>query len=330
MKAFRISALLLAAMLMFSSCTEDMVSDSRIAMGTLVTVSLPERDAAAMDDVFSLIYEIDGEISRFSEKSWIGRINEAAGSAPVQVPEEIYSLVKEAVEMAYRTGGVFNPAVGPLSSLWALGTEDARVPSQDEISRVLPLLDYTLIELDDSDHSVFLPLPGMALDLGGVGKGYASDKVAELLGALGVGSALVNLGGNVLAYGTRPDGEPWRIGIRDPEGDASSYFIVVDVSDSTVITSGGYQRYIEKDGVRYHHILNSETGYPYETDILSATVISSSGTLGDMLSTTLFAEGSDKAMASARAFGVRCILLLEDGSVLDSDSSDGDVAVMEE
>ena len=322
-------ALLLVSFL--TSCgSEKMVTDSRIAMGTLVIVSLPESDEEAMDGIFSLIYEIDHKLSRYNPSSWISRINQAAGEESVSLPEDIYALVKASVEMAFFTDGIFNPAIGPLSALWGMGTESAGVPDGEEINEVLPLLDYSLIELVDENCSVYLPLEGMALDLGGVGKGYAADCVRKYLEEAGVKSALVNLGGNVLAYGHKSNGEDWRIGIRDPEKSESSFFTTVDVADETVITSGSYQRYIEQDGMRYHHILDSQTGYPAETDILSATVIGASGTLGDMLSTTLFALGSEKAMEMADRLGIKVVLYLSDGSVLSSDGHDSQIAVLEE
>ena len=292
-------------------------------MDTLITVTLPEDEEDIAEDIFSLVYEIDGELSRYNQSSWISKINENAGISPVAVPEDIYSLIKASVDMAYRTDGVFNPAIGPLSGLWAFGSEDARVPSEEEISSVLPLLDYTLIELSDSDNSVYLPLEGMALDLGGVGKGYASDCISQMLAKSRSDGLIANLGGNILAYGSAEGGRPWRIGIRNPDGGAEDSVFVVDAENCTVITSGVYQRYIEEDGVRYHHILDYRTGYPFDSDIVSATVISESGTLGDMLSTTLLALGSEKALDFASSMGVRCILILTDGTIIDSDSLDG-------
>ncbi len=313
----RITAIiLLSMMVMLVSCSEKMVTDSRLAMGTLVTVTLPESDSERMDDIFTLVYSLDRELSRYTPGSWIYRINSSAGVSPVTVPPGIFSLISESVDMAYRTDGVFNPAIGPLTLLWGMGTESARVPEESEIEAVLPLLDYREIELDEENLSVYLPRKGMSLDLGAVGKGYASDIIHRFLEDEGIKHAIVNLGGNVLAHGGKPDGTPWQIAIRNPEGDASSYSAVVDVFDGTVITSGGYQRYIEKDGVRYHHILDSSTGYPFRSDILSATVVNPSGTLGDMLSTIVFSEGSEKAAAIAEEYGVTLILTLEGGEVV--------------
>ena len=305
------------------------MTDSRIAMGTLVTVTLYESDAGKADDIFSYIYELDSEISRYTDGSYIDMINDSAGISPVQVPDEIYSLIESTVVMAEETEGFFNPAIGPLTALWGIGTEDARIPSDDEIAAVLPLLDWRSIILDDEERSVFLKEKGMSLDLGAVGKGWAADMVQGYLESLSVEHAIVNLGGNILLVGGKEDGSGWNVGIKDPEN-SSSVFMRLSIEDGTVITSGGYQRYIEKDGVIYHHILDSRTGYPFTTDILSATVINPSGTLGDMLSTVLFAAGSEKAEAIASQHGVRAILKLEDGRIIDTDSTEGEIAVMEE
>ena len=321
--------IILSVLLLSVSCTENTVSDSRIAMGTIVSVTLYESDDDKIDDIFSYIYSLDSMISRYNEKSYIAMINSNAGISPVTVPDEVYGLVKVSLEMAKETDGLFNPAIGPLSSLWGFGTEDARVPSSDEIKGVLPLLDWRKIKLSDDDNSVFLENEGMAIDLGAVGKGWAADMIDSYLDELGVEHALVNLGGNVLLHGGKADGSAWRVGIRDPENLSSSYASVA-IEDGTVITSGGYQRYIEKDGEVYHHILNPETGYPFQTDILSATVIGDSGTLSDMLSTVIFASGSDKAEEIADKHDVSIILKLTDGSVINTYSPDSQVAILEE
>ena len=318
--------LFIAALL---SCSDEMVSDTRIAMDTLVAVSLPESNKELVDDVFDIIYETEHEISPYIDESYISEISRCAGVHAVAVPHDIYTLIKSSVEMAYETDGVFNPAIGPLSSLWALGSEDARVPESDEIEAVLPLLDYTSIVLDDDEESVYLSLPGMALDLGGAGKGYTADRIREFLKDNGVERAIINLGGNVLAYGKKSSDEAWRVGIRTPD-ESGGIIYSVEAEDMCVITSGVYQRYIDEGGVRYHHIMDSSTGYPFDSDILSATVITYSGTLGDMLSTTLLALGSENALLCAAEYGVRCVLVLEDGSVIDSYSPECQIAVMEE
>ncbi len=319
---------MLILLILLASCSEQYVSDSRIALGTAVYVSV-KGDEELLDSAFDAIYSADRAISRFTEGSWIWKINENAGIQPVQVPDDIYDLIKRSFSMAYDTDGIFNPMIGPLSALWGMGTENARVPEESEIEAVLPLLDYHKAVLDDESRTVFLPEKGMALDLGAVGKGWASDLVRDRLLEGGAESALVNLGGNIAVIGDH-DGKPWRIGIQRPGAEPGSYFMLIEAEDTSVVTSGGYQRYIEKDGVVYHHILSSETGYPAETDLISATVIAPDGTLCDMLSTTLFAAGSSSAYDIAAKYGVRAVLLTEDLEIIDTDSPESEVAVLEE
>ena len=323
--------LIILSLLLLASCSEKTMTDSRFVLGTVCTITINgSDDEALMSSAFDLLYEIDRSISRFDENSWVYKINENAGKEAVAVPEDIFALIKASLEMAESTDGVFNPAIGPLSSLWGFGTESARVPEKSEIEAVLPLVDYHLVTLSEEDSSVFLEKEGMALDLGAVGKGWACDKLRAFLEGEGVESALLNLGGNIAVIGSYKDGEPWKIGIQRPFEDRGAYFTIVSAVDESVVVSGGYQRYIEQDGVFYHHILSSRTGYPAETDLVSAAVITGSSTLADMLSTTLFASGSEKAEEIARRFKVRTILLTEDLEVIDLDASEGEVAIREE
>ena len=320
-----------SSIFLFVSCSQKSISDNRFVLGTVCSVTINGTDdEELLSSSFDLLYEIDRRISRFDEDSWIYRINENAGRSAVSVPRDVYELIKASLEMAEKTDGVFNPAIGPLSALWGFGTDSARVPERAEIEAVLPLLDWHAITLSDDDLSVFLEKEGMALDLGAVGKGWACDELRDYLLERGVESALINLGGNIAVIGSN-GGEPWRIGIQRPFAETGEYFTIVSLADGqSLVTSGGYQRYIEEDGVMYHHILSSETGYPYQSDLLSASIITESATLGDFLSTTLFAVGRDDAEMIASEFGVRVILLSEDLEVTDLDCEEGQIAVVEE
>ena len=188
---------MLVLVFLLASCSQRFVSDSRIALGTAVYIRVAG-DEDVLSGAFDVIYDADRAISRFTEGSWIWEINENAGIQPVAVPDDIYTLIKRSFDMAYATDGVFNPMIGPLSSLWGMGTEDARVPDDEEIMAVLPLLDYRKAVLDDNARTVYLPEKGMSLDLGAVGKGWASDLVRDYLSSEGVENALINLGGNIV------------------------------------------------------------------------------------------------------------------------------------
>ncbi len=303
--------MLLMALLLVS-CQEKAISDNRIVLGTICSIELRGTDdEALLSSAFDILYECDRKISRFDEGSYVYQINRNAGIAPVSVPEDVYSLIRRTVGFADETGGVFNPAIGPLSSLWGIGTENARVPDSAEIEALLPLLDWRKIILSDEDMSVFLPEKGMALDLGGAGKGWAGNAVRDYLEENGVESAFINLGGNVIVIGDNGD-RPWRVGIQTPGEERGAYFHVMELEDEALVTSGGYQRFLIEDGKAYHHILSSETGYPAETDLLSASVAGRDGLLLDMMSTALFASGSEGALELAERYGLKAVLLTED------------------
>ena len=183
--------------------------------------------------------------------------------APVAVSADTYSVIREAVAISRLGDGRFDLTVGPLVRLWGIGTDDARVPSPAEITAALGLVGWRDVELSEPDATVFLRRPGMAIDLGAIAKGYAADEAAAVLAAKGVKAALVDLGGNVLTLGAKPDGSPWRIGLQDPDPSVprGSHIGIIEFEGSrSVVTSGTYERYFVRDGVRYHHLLDTATG----------------------------------------------------------------------
>ena len=185
------------------------------------------------------------------------------------------------------------------------------MPSDDEIEAALALVGYQGVTVSGSD--IKLAQSGMMLDLGGIAKGYAADEAVKIYEEYGVQSALLNLGGNIYAYGTKPDGSAYRIGLRDPDGDAGTYAAVVSVSDTSVVTSGVYERYFEQDGQVYHHIFDPDTGYPADNGLLAVTVVCQSSTLADALSTALFVMGPDDGLATAESMdGVEAVFFTDD------------------
>ena len=307
MRRCSIIILVLAALSVLSACSsESVIRESRIAMGTAVTLSFySRRDAAISDQAFTLLSDIEHMISFHDDSSEVSRINSEAGASPVRVSPELFELIRLAIGISDETEGAFNPLMGSVTSLWNIGSDDARVPSDDEISFAIGLLDTDDVILDESECTVFLSRPGMKLDLGGIGKGYATAVLRDFLIENGVRNAIINLGGNVYAIGKKKGGNPYRIGIADPDGGA--YITSVTISDEAVVTSGAYERYSDIDGVRYHHIFTS-SGYPSDSDLLSATIVSGDPVIADALSTAVFASGSSSAEALAEKFGVGIII----------------------
>ena len=214
----------------------------------------------------------------------------------VEVSEETYALVKRAVELSEDTDGAFDPALGRITKLWKIGSDGARVPEEEEISAALRCCGCKNIALKEEDGAYFIKVTGGALiDLGGIAKGRVADIMVKKLADDGIKSALIDLGGNLAVTGERPGGGKWRLGIQTPERPRGEYFGTVSVSDCSVVTSGAYERYLEKDGVRYHHIFDPSTGRPADSDFSSVTVIDRDSTKADALSTALFVMGRDGA-----------------------------------
>jgi thiamine biosynthesis lipoprotein len=194
--------------------------------------------------------------------------------------------------------------------LWGIGTDHARLPEAGEIAAAKSFVGWKDIVLDEAKKTVFLRRKGMALDLGSTSKGFAADEVAKLIRAAGVKSALIDLGGNVLVLGSRPDGKSWRIGLQDPfSTERGSYLGIASLADKTMVTSGVYERFFIKDGKRYHHILDTKTGYPVDNGLMSVTIITPKSFDADGFTTTIFALGRVRGMALAKEKGVDVIVV---------------------
>ncbi|MDX9801862.1 MAG: FAD:protein FMN transferase [Spirochaetia bacterium] len=283
-------------------------TESRFQLGTLIDLTVYDRESSSVfRKAFDLISEYENMLSRNVETSEISVINKNAGKMPAAVSENTLYAIKKGLEYSALTGGLFDVSIGPLVSLWGIGTESARVPSAGEIRKAVELTDYKKIILSADKHiselpagmaknSVFLAKEGMQIDLGAVAKGFIADKVFELFEANGVRSAIINLGGNVLLLGSKPEGIPFKIGIQNPFDTRGSYLGIIEGINISIVTSGIYERYLEKEGKIYHHILNPKTGYPVENDIMGISVITEKSIDGDCLSTSLFMLGSVKAL----------------------------------
>jgi Membrane-associated lipoprotein involved in thiamine biosynthesis len=309
-KAFFPIVLLLFILLLFSCSTES--AETRFALGTVCTIRVEgSKSREALDKAFSLIDAIEHEISVNVSSSAISRINENAGIESVPVSSETYALIKRAVEFSSATDGSFDAAIGPLSALWAIGTDHERKPKKVEIEAALALIDWNDIVLNDDENSVFLKKQGMRLDLGGVGKGYVTDRLVALFDEIGVKSALIDLGGNVYIYGKEA-----KVGLQTPFGTSGEYYTLVSVKNKAVVTSGPYERWFEEDGVKYHHIFDSKTGYPALSDLESVTIITGDATLADMLSTAAFVKGANALSSLADEWGVEIRARKTDGTPL--------------
>jgi thiamine biosynthesis lipoprotein len=274
--------------------------DSRVTMGCTATVTVCGRDVAALPaiagEALDEIDRVDRLMSNYRRDSPLSRLNREAANGPVAVEPELLELLAECLRWSRESDGAFDVTVGPLMKAWGFFRDDGRVPGEDELRRVLEVVGYRHVVLDRAGGTVRFDRPGVELDLGGIGKGYAVDRVVELLRRGGITSALVNLGGSsVYGLGAPPGREAWEIGIQDPTRSAR-IALTVSLRDRALSVAGGYERFFEKKGVTYSHIMDPRTGRPVR-GVLSVAVLSSSATDGDALDDVLFVEGAQRAAA---------------------------------
>ena len=282
------------------------------AMGTYITMSAygeAAEDALVLSE--DRIKELDAMWSVTDAGSDICKMNQSNGM-PTEVSRETAEVLRFALDMAGKTDGALDPTISPIITTWGFISGKYHIPSENELKDLLQIVDYQKVSLQE--NIVTLPA-GMQLELGAVGKGYTADIISELLKEQKITSALLDLGGNIQAVGTKPDGGDWRIGFKDPENEGS--FGVLSISDCAVVTSGNYERYFTgEDGKVYGHIIDPATGYPAESGLLSVSIIAREGKLCDALSTSLFVMGCDKAAEYWREHkDFEMILITEDGEI---------------
>ncbi|HHW18817.1 MAG TPA: FAD:protein FMN transferase [Firmicutes bacterium] len=292
-------------------------------MDTDVTVKAYGRNAgSAIDKAIHEMKRLDALLSAYNPESEVAAINREAGIKPVKVSPDTLFVIQRAVYFAEISDGAFDPTVLPLMKLWGFGSGSYRVPRDDEIKEALKLVDYRKIRINAEESTVYLEEKGMGIDLGAIAKGYAVDKMAEILRKEGITSFLINAGGNVYAGGLKPDQTMWRVGVTDPRN-PGTILGVMPAKDMALVSSGDYQRYFEKDGVRYHHIVDPRTGYPSRTSH-GTTVFLPSSTDADGLSTTLFILGPDESeRVMSRFAGIGAIFVKGDGTVVTKGLVDG-------
>ena len=276
------------------------------------------------------LYRLEAELSRTREDSEVTALNEA-GTA--HVGADVAALLKAALTYSQATGDAFDITVAPVVSAWGFTTDHYQVPSQETLDALLGVVDDAQIQVaEDADGAQVTLGAGQSVDLGGIAKGYAADRVAQIFVQEGVEHGMISLGGNVYVRGTKPDGSPWRVGVQNPaQTDENDMPVgILTLTDCFAVTSGGYQRYFEQDGVRYHHIIDPATGFPADSGLQSVTVVApagdetagaGAGTMCDAFSTALFVMGEEKALDFWRTSGYDfdLVLVTDDGRVVVTD-----------
>jgi thiamine biosynthesis lipoprotein len=257
----------------------------------------------------SELSRLENKLSRFIQSSEVSKLNLLAGSGRVKISSETYEILSFALHLSEISQGLFDITAEPLIALWDY-KHSTQVPKALKIRNVLPKVNFRDLMLDPADQTAGLRKSGQSIDLGGIAKGYASDRCIKVFQEYGITSAVVNIGGNVSTLSNKPDGSLWNVGIRHPRLDGG-LIGAVRVNNKAVVTSGDYERYfIDQKGKRWHHILDPTTGYPAESGFISATVVANSAMTADALSTAMFVSGMDKGLEYLSHFpGVEAILV---------------------
>ncbi len=294
---------------------EEPYSRDIFAMDTYMTVSAyGDAGEKAVDAAVKEINRLDALLSTGKASSEVSELNASNGG---KLSADTNALMDAALDLYESTDHVFDITIYPVMKLWGFTDQNYKVPSEGDLKAALTLVDASTLDYNKAKKTVAFTVDGTQIDFGGIAKGYTSATVAQLYKDYGVTSGLVNLGGNVQTVGFKPDGSEWRIGIQDPE-DENDMLGVVQTHDAAVITSGGYERNFEEDGVVYHHIIDPVTGYPADSGLISVTIVSEDGTLADGLSTSLFIMGKDKAIEywKAHSKDFDFVLCEDDGTLV--------------
>lgn len=277
------------------------------------------KNKSVINDCREMILYYDDILSHTKENSDINKINENSGNGEnVVIHGKTAQMLSIATEISLSTNGAFDITTGALVDLWNRAKESKQLPLDVEVSENIDLVDYNDLLINENHTGAMLLRDGQAINVGGIAKGYIADELAKLLHSKGVESAMINLGGNTLAIGKKIDGTKWRVGIQDPV-DPNALIAEVSITDMSVVTSGDYERYFEVDGVRYHHILDTKSGYPSDENLHSVSVIGKNSAICDALSTAFFVMGIDESIPIANQYGVGVMFVTKDSKIYVTD-----------
>ena len=333
---------LVCPMLLFTGCQnaadtdtaagKEPISISSIKLNTAVQITIYDsQDKSLLDDCLALCDKYELIFSRTDEESELYKLNHRISDSAVSnqttetqptpyqingttntwhISEDLAALLSEGLSITKESDGAFDIAIAPLTSLWDFTAEDPKVPDDADIQNALPQCSSDGVTIDGQD--ITLPSDDIQFDVGAIAKGYIADRLKDFLVKKGVNSAIINLGGNVLCIGSKPDGTPFKVGIQKPFADRNETEAIMDITGKSVVSSGIYERCFKQDGKLYHHILNPKTGYPYDNGLISVTIISDQSVDGDALSTTCFALGLEDGLKFAEKKGVQAVFITED------------------
>ena len=350
---------LVCPMLLFTGCQnaadtdtaagKEPISISSIKLNTAVQITIYDsQDKSLLDDCLALCDKYELIFSRTDEESELYKLNHRISDSAVSdqttetqptpyqvnnttntwhISEDLAALLSEGLSITRESNGAFDIAIAPLTSLWDFTAEDPKVPDDADIQNALPLCSSDGVTINGQD--IILPSDDIQFDVGAIAKGYIADRLKDFLVKKGVNSAIINLGGNVLCIGSKPDGTPFKVGIQKPFADRNETEAVMDITGKSVVSSGIYERCFKQNGKLYHHILNPKTGYPYDNGLISVTIISNQSVDGDALSTTCFALSLDEGLKFAEKKGVQAVFITEDYELHYTDGFQDEIKVMD-
>ncbi|MGL4873173.1 MAG: FAD:protein FMN transferase [Clostridium sp.] len=289
---------------------EKIHSRTELFMGTAINIKIYDGSEKVLDKIFKEVKDIEDKASINKGGTEVDSINKNAGIKSVKVSNDVFEMIKIGMEYSSMSNGKYDITVGPLVKLWSIGLPEARKPKEEEIGQALEKINYKDLELNEEKKEVYLKKEGMLLDLGSIAKGYTADRITEVLKEEGINKAIVDLGGNIYAFGEKNENEKWKIGIQNPFSDRGDVVGAVKVKDKSIVTTGTYERFLEEGGKKYHHILDPKRGYPYESNIGGVSIISDKSIDGDALSTLVFTLGIEEGLSFVEGIdGVECIFI---------------------
>ncbi|MDR5660069.1 FAD:protein FMN transferase [Serpentinicella sp. ANB-PHB4] len=330
----KIVFLIIATLFVVVGCSSEQGQESELVLvqevdfvlGTMGQIQVfaesKEIGNEAIRKAYDRIKDIENTMSTSIEGSDVYQVNLSAGQSYVDVSQDTLFVINKGLEYFDLTDGTFNIGLGKLINLWGIGKENERVPSQDEIQKAKAHIDIQNISIDNG--SVKLEDPEMAMDLGGIAKGYAVDEAINVLKDEGINSGLVNLGGDIYALGNKADGDPWNVGIQNPDSSSGSVVMSIALADKSIVSSGDYERYFVENNVKYHHILDPETGYPTDNEVRSVTIISDASIDADILSTAVFIMGLERGLELLESLeGVDGVVLTKEKEIYTTSNVEG-------
>lgn len=304
----------IALALTLTACGSEPIHYTDFAIGTTVHLTLFGTDRADLwAQILADLQWLDDTMTIWDRQtpSVLMRANQAAGSPEgYPIPPELEEVIRLGLEVGRASRGALDITVGPLVRAWGIATDHPRVPAAPELAAARALVGLDGVRLEEG--RLFLAKPGMVLDLGAVAKGWMADRIAAKLRQAGVERAVIDLGGNIVLLGTKPDGSPWRVGVQDPFQVRGRYLGVLETSATSLVTSGIYERYFDEGGVRYHHILDPTSGFPVVNELAGVTIVHPNSGLADALSTAVFVLGARDGRQLAEAYGAGVIFVTRD------------------